>query len=412
LLNVEKAVVIARCGGPLIIADGAGGARLAQAAEGIGAPGLARLAKLSGSSLGLVLTAQRVLALGGCGGQQGAVVLPSIDGIGVAGLNGLVDPTAEPTDALDHLGRCEPAAAASCEAAAVRLAMIAGLLPAALIAALPADAQDLVAWATAHELPVVRVGEILGYHASVASSLRPVIEARVPLARAEDARVVAFRPEMGGVEHFAIIIGQPRTDQPVLARLHSECFTGDLLGSLRCDCGDQLHRAIEVMARAKGGGILLYLAQEGRGIGLVNKLRAYVLQDRGFDTVEANEQLGFRSDERCYRPAAEMLRQLGFTKVRLMTNNPEKVAALVGYGIEVVQRVPLALPPNPWNAAYLRTKAVRAGHLLEMPELNAAAHEQTSRERTHAGQGSDRAHAAASECPSLAGTRPARLNSG
>jgi GTP cyclohydrolase II len=408
LLNVEKAVVSARCGGPLVIGNVAGAARLAQAAEAITGPGLARFAELSGSSPGLVLTAQRVLALGGGGGQEGAVVLPSIDGIDLAELNGLVDPTAEPKDAFDHLARCKPAAAASCEAAAVRLATIAGLLPAALIAALPADAKDLVAWARAHELPVVWVDEILGYHASVAASLRPVIEARVPLARAEEARVVAFRSEMGGVEHFAIIVGQPRTDQPVLARLHSECFTGDLLGSLCCDCGDQLHEAIEVMAKAKGGGILLYLAQEGRGIGLVNKLRAYVLQDRGFDTVEANQQLGFRSDERCYRPAAEMLRQLGFAKVRLMTNNPEKVAALVSYGIEVVQRVPLALAPNSWNAAYLRTKAVRTGHLLEVPDVDAAAHEHTSRERTHVGQGSDRAKADAGERPALAGASPAR----
>jgi GTP cyclohydrolase II len=281
-----------------------------------------------------------------------------------------------------------------------------------LIAALPAEAKDLAAWARARDLPIVQADEILGYHASVAASLRPVIEARLPLARAEEARVVAFRSEMGGVEHFAIIIGQPRTDQPVLARLHSECYTGDLLGSLRCDCGDQLHRAIEVMARAKDGGVLLYLAQEGRGIGLVNKLRAYVLQDRGFDTVEANEQLGFRSDERCYRPAAEMLSRLGFTKVRLMTNNPEKVAALVRYGIQVVQRVPLSLPPNTWNAAYLRTKAVRAGHLLDISDADTTVHEHTSRERTHAGQGSDRANADAGERPALAGTRAARPLSG
>jgi len=412
LLNVEKAVVIARCGEPLIIASAAGEASLVQAAEAITAPGLARLAELSGSPPGLVLTAQRVLALGGGGGQQGVVVLPSVDGIEMAGLHGLVDPTAKPADSLDYLARCESAAAASCEAAAIRLATIAGLLPAALIAALPAEAKDLVAWARARELPIVQVDEILGYHASVAASLRPVIEARVPLTQAEDARVVAFRSEMGGVEHFAIIIGQPRTDQPVLARLHSECFTGDLLGSLRCDCGDQLHRAIEVMARAKDGGVLLYLAQEGRGIGLVNKLRAYVLQDRGFDTVEANEQLGFRSDERCYRPAAEMLSRLGFTKVRLMTNNPEKIAALVRYGIEVVQRVPLSLPPNTWNAAYLRTKAVRAGHLLDISDADTTVHEHTSRERTHAGQGSDRANADAGERPALAGTRAARPLSG
>jgi GTP cyclohydrolase II len=166
------------------------------------------------------------------------------------------------------------------------------------------------------------------------------------------------------------------------------------------------------MARAKSGGVLLYLAQDGRGIGLVNKLRAYVLQDRGFDTVEANEQLGFRSDERCYRSAAEMLRQLGFTKVRLMTNNPEKVAALIHYGIQVVQRVPLALPPNNWNAAYLRTKAVRSGHLLEVAEVDTAVHEHTSRERTHAGEGSDRANADTGGRAALAGASPARRISG
>jgi GTP cyclohydrolase II len=365
LLDVEKAVVIARCAEPMVIGNGAGAFKLAQAAEGITASGLARFATLSGSSPGLVLTAQRGRALGACSPHHGVLVLPSVDGIDVADLRALIDPTAKPSPRADHLARLKPAGAASCEAAAVRLATIAGLLPAALIASVP-KVKNLVSWAKRRNLSILQADEILGYHASVALGLRPVIDARVPLAKAKDARVVAFRSEMGGVEHFAIIIGQPRTDQPVLARLHSECFTGDLLGSLRCDCGDQLHRAIEVMAGAKGGGILLYLAQEGRGIGLVNKLRAYVLQDRGVDTIEANEQLGFRSDERCYRPAAEMLRRLGFTKVRLMTNNPEKVAALIHYGIQVVQRVPLSLPPNPWNADYLRTKAVRAGHLLDL----------------------------------------------
>jgi GTP cyclohydrolase II len=407
LLNVENAAVIARCGELLIIEDRAGGAKLAQAAEGITASGLARLAELSGSSPGLVLTAQRGSALGAGGRHHGVLMLPSVDGIDLAGLHGLVDPTAKPSHRLDHLPRFEPAGAASCEAAAVRLATIAGLLPAALIAPVPAKVKDLISWARGRNLSIVPGDEILGYHASVALGLRPVIEARVPLAKAEDARVVAFRSEMGGVEHFAIIIGEPRTDQPVLARLHSECFTGDLLGSLRCDCGDQLHRAIDVMAAAKGGGVLLYLAQEGRGIGLVNKLRAYVLQDRGFDTVEANEQLGFMSDERCYRPAAEMLRRLSFTKVRLMTNNPEKVAALVRHGIQVVQRVPLSLPPNPWNAAYLRTKAVRAGHLLDLSGAVDTGHEHTSRERTHAGQDSE-----AGEHPAMAGTKAARPVSG
>ena len=149
-----------------------------------------------------------------------------------------------------------------------------------------------------------------------------------------------------------------------MARLHSECFTGDLLGSLRCDCGDQLRGAIAQLT-AGGGGVLLYLAQEGRGIGLVNKLRAYELQDAGFDTLEANQQLGFDDDERIYLPAALMLRQLGIGRVRLMTNNPAKVDALARHGIDVVERVPHAFPSNTHNAHYLKTKATRAGHLLE-----------------------------------------------
>src|SRR5690606_3029352 len=151
--------------------------------------------------------------------------------------------------------------------------------------------------------------------------------------------------------------------EPVLTRLHSECFTGDLLGSLRCDCGDQLRGAIAEIAR-HGSGLLLYLAQEGRGIGLVNKLRAYRLQDGGADTLEANLQLGFDADERVYLPAAEMLRRLGFQRVRLMTNNPEKVAALARCGIAVVERVPHVFPANGHNDHYLRTKATKFGHMF------------------------------------------------
>ena len=155
------------------------------------------------------------------------------------------------------------------------------------------------------------------------AGLTRVAEARVPLADAEDARLIAFRPGDGGTEHLAILIGAPDPAAPVLVRLHSACFTGDVLASLRCDCGDQLRGAIAAIAEA-GGGVLLYLAQEGRGIGLVNKLRAYQLQDAGFDTVDANEQLGFDADERVYLPAAEMLRQLGFGTVRLLDQQPRK----------------------------------------------------------------------------------------
>jgi GTP cyclohydrolase II len=210
---------------------------------------------------------------------------------------------------------------------------------------------------------LIAADEILAYEQRVTTTLRPVSQARLPLGAA-DAQLIAFRSGAGSPEHLAMIIGQPERDQPILTRLHSECFTGDLLGSLRCDCGDQLRGAIAMMA-AVGNGILLYLAQEGRGIGLVNKLRAYALQDQGLDTIDANRALGFDPDERFYQPAAEMLRQLGFTQIRLMTNNPDKVAALTRYGIVIVERVPLSFPSNVHNEAYLHTKAVRSGHFLD-----------------------------------------------
>ena len=209
----------------------------------------------------------------------------------------------------------------------------------------------------------VSAADIAAYQVNAARSLRVVSQARVPLASAENARIVAFRPADGGVEHLAIVIGEPDLDQPVLARLHSECFTGDLLGSLRCDCGDQLKGAIAEIAQA-GSGVLLYLAQEGRGIGLVNKLRAYRLQDDGFDTLDANLQLGFDDDERIYQPAAQMLRLLGIGAVRLLTNNPAKVGQLAAHGIQVAERVPHVFPANDHNRSYLSTKATRSGHLF------------------------------------------------
>jgi GTP cyclohydrolase II len=178
--------------------------------------------------------------------------------------------------------------------------------------------------------------------------------------QAEAAEIVAFRtPEMPG-EHVALIIGSPN-GKPPLVRLHSECLTGDMLGSLKCDCGPQLQAAIKAIAD-NGWGMLLYLRQEGRGIGLINKLRAYALQDQGFDTVDANTRLGFAVDARNFAVAAQMLRLLGQKSVRLLTNNPNKVASLQAAGIEVVERVPHKLPPNPHNERYLATKRDRTGH--------------------------------------------------
>jgi len=189
----------------------------------------------------------------------------------------------------------------------------------------------------------------------------------VPLESAEDARIVAFRPQDGGVEHLAVLIGRPewaagRGEAP-LVRVHSECLTGDILGSRRCDCGPQLHQAIRRMA-AEGAGVLLYMAQEGRGIGLVNKLRAYRLQDGGLDTLDANRALGFGADERSFAAAATMLRALGINRIRLLTNNPDKLASLAEHGIEIAGRVSHAIAANGVNDLYLETKARRFGHIL------------------------------------------------
>ncbi len=199
--------------------------------------------------------------------------------------------------------------------------------------------------------------------ADSAASVRITSRARLPLAVAEDTEVVAFRPGDGGPEHLALVIGDPRRDGPVLVRLHSACLTGDVLGSLKCDCGPQLHTAIAAIAANPGGGVLLYLQQEGRGIGLLNKLRAYALQDQGFDTVDANTRLGFEPDERDFGLAAAMLAALGIQSVRLLTNNPGKVAGLAAHGLRV-ERVAHHMPPNPHNADYLGTKRDRQGHLL------------------------------------------------
>ncbi|MGH6872695.1 MAG: GTP cyclohydrolase II [Rhizomicrobium sp.] len=238
------------------------------------------------------------------------------------------------------------------DAAAVKLAKLAGLLPA--VVAVKGGAKDAVA---------VHAKDIAEYEAETVRSLALVARARVPLAGAEETELVAFRAGDASPEHYAILIGHPPRGKPVLTRLHSECFTGDLLSSLRCDCGAQLRGAIDTIARS-GGGVLLYMAQEGRGIGLINKLRAYRLQDQGFDTLEANTRLGFEEDERLYGVAARMLELLGFTSVRLLTNNPSKLAALKAAGIKVAARIPHKFPSNAHNADYLAAKKSKAGHLL------------------------------------------------
>ncbi|WP_424972294.1 GTP cyclohydrolase II [Dinoroseobacter sp. S76] len=234
---------------------------------------------------------------------------------------------------------------------ALALAKEARLLPAVVLA--PASAEMA---AEAH-LTVVDAS------VPAAHELSEVIWARVPLEVSEAGRLHVFRPTDGGEEHYAVEIGSPPRDAPVLSRLHSACFTGDVMGSLKCDCGPQLRGALAQMGE-EGAGILLYLNQEGRGIGLANKMRAYALQDQGFDTVEANHRLGFEDDERDFQLGADLLRQLGFSATRLMTNNPAKVAMMEASGIAVTERVPLQVGKTAQNAGYLATKAAKSGHLL------------------------------------------------
>jgi GTP cyclohydrolase II len=241
---------------------------------------------------------------------------------------------------------------------ALRLAKSARLLPAVLVAPLE-DGTGFADRNRLTRLPITETADLLDQ----SSPLHSIVSARLPMEVSEAGRLHVFRPEDGGEEHYAIEIGRPDRRRPVLTRLHSACFTGDLMGSLKCDCGPQLRAALAQMG-AEGHGVLLYMNQEGRGIGLANKMRAYSLQDQGFDTVEANHRLGFEDDERDFHLGADILKSLGFSAARLLTNNPKKVSMMQQSGIDVVERVPLKVGENRHNSGYLETKAAKSGHLL------------------------------------------------
>ena len=293
--------------------------------------------------------------------ENGAVAVAALlpDALlNVEALRGFADPTARQAAARTAL---EPAPLPQAALAALTLAKLGRLLPA--LVAVPV-APGIEAAVASHGLIAVAARDVLDYPAGETAGLRRIASAPVPLNGAPDSRVVAFRAEASAIEHLAILVGSPETAEAPLVRIHSECFTGDLLGSMRCDCGEQLRGAIAKMAE-DGAGVLLYLAQEGRGIGLINKLRAYTLQDRGLDTLDANRVLGWGADERNFLVAALMLVDLGIKRVRLLTNNPDKLAALAACGVEVVGREAHAFAPNGVNDEYLNTKAARMGHMLD-----------------------------------------------
>jgi len=367
LRAVERAIAELRRGEPVLLWNTEGQAALILAAEQTGDDSLARLDALSEGCIHLVLTGRRAHALGL--GQANAeaeaenFVAIEVSDRRARAMVGLADPTGGPRGPLGAL--ILGAVPEALGAGAVDLAKLARLLPAALLVARDLGGEAPRSWAAAHDVPALATSEIGAYRFAGARALTRVAEARLPLAEADNTRVIAFRPGDGGLEHLALVIGEPRHDESVLVRLHSECFTGDLLGSLRCDCGDQLQGAIAAIHDA-GRGVLLYLSQEGRGIGLLAKLKAYELQDQGCDTVEANERLGFKADMRDYMVGMQILKDLGISKVRLLTNNPKKTDAftLTGMDLKVVEQIKLVAPPVKQREQYMATKRDKLGHTL------------------------------------------------
>jgi GTP cyclohydrolase II len=354
---VHRAIAEARRGVPVVLA--ARHPLIVAPAETVGAEGLRLIDLLSNGPASLLLAPSRAAAVlkRDLPVADATIALklarPLID---LATLRRAADPTME--QILPDFETVDPPASA---AAALALGKLARLLPAMVAAPVRAG------WASlpvGSDLLSVPADDLLAYPGLLAASLSKVAEVAVPLDGAPDARLIAFRALDQGIEHMAILVGDPSAQAAPLVRIHSECFTGDLLGSLRCDCGPQLRGAISRMA-AEGSGAVLYLSQEGRGIGLINKLRAYNLQDTGLDTLDANRALGWQADERNFHIAAAMLRALNMPRIRLLTNNPEKMASLAGCGIDIAERVPHAFEPNGINDGYLSTKALRFGHLLD-----------------------------------------------
>ena len=319
------------------------------------------MAKEARSDLALI-SAARAATLKLCNQREAAgghhpVLIRSPEPLGLADALPIADPALDLSGALKGPFKVEPIACMAEAEAAMELARIAGILPAFLFgpkdareagAPLTLEASDIAFWADPERLSIAT-------------------RARLPITASEEAEIVAFRKTDDMREHVALVIGDPNHDKVPLVRLHSECLTGDIFSSLKCDCGPQLDAALAAMAEEEkqgGWGILLYLRQEGRGIGIINKMRAYRLQDAGFDTVDANARLGLPVEARDFATAARMLDLLGAETIRLMTNNPAKVEALEGAGLTIAERVQHQLPANPHNMRYLDTKRDRSGHLL------------------------------------------------
>jgi 3,4-dihydroxy 2-butanone 4-phosphate synthase/GTP cyclohydrolase II len=254
---------------------------------------------------------------------------------------------------------------------AVDLARLAGLKPAGVICEVMdedgtmARMPTLEQFSQKHGIGICTIADLIEYRMRTESFVHRVAETVIPTAVAGEFRAVVYENDVDNFLHIAMIKGEIDPEEPILVRVHSECLTGDIFGSLRCDCGPQLHRAMNMMEK-EGRGVLLYIRQEGRGIGLVNKIKAYALQDQGLDTVQANEKLGFKSDMRNYGIGAQILVDLGVRNMRLLTNNPKKMVGLQGYGLRIVEQVPIEIPPNEFNKCYLECKKLKMGHMLNI----------------------------------------------
>jgi len=223
---------------------------------------------------------------------------------------------------------------------------------------------DLLGFSAQHQIRILTIAELIRYRMQHERLVRRVAQPKLP-TRYGEFRIIAYESDIEQKNHLALVLGKIRPREPVLVRVHSECLTGDVFGSTRCDCGAQLEKSLEIVSR-EGKGVIIYLRQEGRGIGLVNKLKAYELQDQGEDTVQANHSLGFKADYRDYGIGAQILRDLGARRLRVLTNNPVKFIALKGYGLEIVERVPLEIPPSSATLRYLKTKKEKMGHILSL----------------------------------------------
>ena len=362
-MKTERATAELHRGGHVMIRLNNGEAALFRGAEFADVNDILDLSRLAGSGPLLVLTANRIKSLGrnlrtnwpaatiALANHQFKHVFELIFGHANLAHDEELNLVAERAGSLaDH---------------ATRLLRNSRLLPAALLARLPfRDITVQDRFALEHNILILEARDLDSYQNYNEKMTRIAARAKVPLAVAEDAEVVMFQTEIGNEDHFAVLIGTGSNAEAPIVRLHSQCVTGDVLGSLKCDCGEQLQVAMRMMAD-EGGGVLIYLAQEGRDIGLLNKMRAYALQDKGLDTVDANHVLGFATDERVFLPAARIINALGMTKVRLITNNPDKISQLERYGIAVKERLPMDIASNSHNEHYIATKQRRTGHIIK-----------------------------------------------